>query len=145
MWLFVKTLSVFQHETRNFFDDFFAYARFDSGQYHAFQKVSKITVDLIYVTFCSIRRLQFQFLYWIFTAQCSTKVSDQLLHTYVVTLFLSPQKVRSNTNSTLILFFLNHQKSEVSKMVCFAIVACLDPALRRRIVAAISRNSGFLV
>ena len=27
-------------------------------------------------------------------------------------------------------------------MVCFAIVACLDPALRRRIVAVISQNSG---
>ena len=32
-----------------------------------------------------------------------------------------------------ILFFLNHQKSEVFIMVCFAIVAYLDPAHRRQI------------
>ena len=42
----------------------------------------------------------------------------------------------------LILFFLNHQKSEVSEMVCFAIVACPDPALRPLIAEAKSRNSG---
>ena len=70
--------------------------------------------------------------------QRSTKVSDQLLHTYVVTL----KKVKSSTHSTLILFLANHQKSEVSEMVCFAIVACLDPALRRPRVTAVSRNSG---
>ena len=29
-------------------------------------------------------------------------------------------------------------------MVCFAFVACLDPAKSRGIVTAISRNSGFL-
>ena len=34
-------------------------------------------------------------------------------------------------------FFLNQQKSEVLKMVCFAIVACIDLALRIRIVTAI--------
>ena len=43
----------------------------------------------------------------------------------------------------LILFLLNYQKSEVFRMVCFGIIACLDPAHSRKTVAAISRNSGF--
>ena len=34
--------------------------------------------------------------------------------------------------------------SEVSKMVCFSIVACLDPALRPLTAEAKSRNSAFL-
>ena len=37
---------------------------------------------------------------------------------------------------------MNHKKSEVYKMVCFNIVACLDPAHSRKTVAAIPPNSG---
>ena len=37
---------------------------------------------------------------------------------------------------------MNHKKSEVYKVVCIDIVACLDPAHSRKTVAAISPNSG---
>ena len=37
---------------------------------------------------------------------------------------------------------MSHQKSAFSKMVYFAIVACLDPVIRKPKVAAISRNLG---
>ena len=52
--------------------------------------------------------------------------------------------MKSNTHSTFILFLLNHKKSEVFKMVFFAIVACPDPAQRPLIAEAKSRNSAFL-
>ena len=51
--------------------------------------------------------------------------------------------MKSNTHSTFILFLLNHKKSEVFKMVFFAIVACPDPAQRPLIAEAKSRNSAF--
>ena len=50
--------------------------------------------------------------------------------------------MKSNAHSTFILFLLNHKKSEVFKMVFFAIVACPDPAQRPLTAEAKSRNSG---
>ena len=49
--------------------------------------------------------------------QCGSYVYDQL-HTYVSIL----KKVRNTSCSALILFLINPQDSEVSKMVCIAIV-----------------------
>ena len=52
--------------------------------------------------------------------------------------------MRNTALSTLILFFINFQDSEVSKMVCIAIVARLDLAERMQEVAVISRKSVLL-
>ena len=70
--------------------------------------------------------------------QWSAKFTVQLLHSYVVSYFLSPQKIRNTAHSALILFLVNPQDSEAFKMVSFAIVARLDMAHQ---FASISRNS----
>ena len=79
------------------------------------------------------------------TIQWVKKVRTQLLHSYVVTLFSNKYKIRTSACRALILFFQNHRMSKVSKMVCFAIVACLDPAHSKLIGAAFSQNSVFFV
>ena len=53
--------------------------------------------------------------------------------------------MRTSACRALILFFQNHRMSEVSEMVCYAIVACLDPAHSKLIGAAFSQNSVFFV
>ena len=54
-----------------------------------------------------------------------------------------PKKVRNTARSALILVLVNPQDSEVSKMVCIAIVARLDPAQRMQEVALICGNQYF--
>ena len=62
-------------------------------------------------------------------------------HSYVVTLFSIKHKIRTSACRALILFFQNHRMSEVSKMVCYAIIATLDPAHSKLIDATFSRKS----
>ena len=69
------------------------------------------------------------------------KVRTQLLHSYVVTLFSNKYKIRTSACRALILFLQNHRMSKVSKLVCYAIVACLDPAHSTLIDASFSRKS----
>ena len=77
-----------------------------------------------------------------FKLQWVKKVRTQLLHSYVVTLFSNKYKIRTSACRALILFFQNHRMSEVSKMVCYAVVACLDPAHSKLIDETFSRKSG---
>ena len=77
----------------------------------------------------------------ILSIQWVKKIRTQLLHSYVVTLFSINNKIRTSACRALILFFQNHRMSEVSKMVCYAIVACLDPAHSMLIDATFSRKS----
>ena len=69
------------------------------------------------------------------------KVRTQLLHSYVVTLFSINHKMRTSACRALILFFQNHRMSEVFIVVCYAIVACLDPAHSKLIDATFLRKS----
>ena len=56
-------------------------------------------------------------------------ISLTTVTTYICSnqLFKHQKKVRNTSRSALILFLVNPQDSEVSKMVSFAIVARLDP------------------
>ena len=66
------------------------------------------------------------------------KSKHGLLHTYVVTKFSNANKQRSTVCRALVTFQKNCPKSEVSKMVCYDIVARLDPAQSSFTVAAFS-------
>ena len=76
--------------------------------------------------------MKFEVSIFVSFAFCSSTVfrkSPKTLTTYLCsTIFLNPQKkARNASRSALILFLINLQDSEVSKMVCIAIVARLDP------------------
>ena len=80
-------------------------------------------------------------LWLLFVLQWVKKVRTQLLHSYVVTLFSINHKMRTSACRALILFFQNHRMSEVFIVVCYAIVACLDPAHSKLIDATFLRKS----